>query len=102
MAISYINTTEVNNISKELISLANELNTEFNNLFTRFSEVPTVTKEWVGKQSVFYFKRVASDKKQYINFSNKLRDIGYKLSTDLYEIQTCINKNNKEESKTGY
>ena len=101
MAISYVNTVELESISKEILSLANDLNTEFNNLFMRFSEVPTVSKEWVGKQANFYFRKVASEKKQYIDFTNKLKDIGYKLSTDLYEIQTCINKNNSEESQKG-
>ena len=101
MAISYINTTEVENISQEILSLTNELNTEINNLFLRLSEVPDITKEWVGQQATFYFKKVSSDKKQYIEFLDKLRDIGYKLSTDVSEIQTCINNNNYNESQKG-
>ena len=64
-----------------MISLVNDLNTEINNLFNRFSEVPSVTKEWVGQQAQFYFR------------------IGYKLSTDVFEMNTCINKNINEESK---
>lgn len=101
MAISYINTVKVENISKDILSLANDLNTEINNLFNRFSEVPTVTREWVGQQAQTYFRIVASEKKQYTNFVNDLRDIGHKLSTDVYEIQTCINKNINEETKKG-
>ncbi len=101
MAISYINTTEVEDISKDLISLVNELNTEINNLFTRFSEVPSITREWVGNQAQFYFQKVASDKAQYTDFIGKLRDIGYKLSTDVYEVQMCINKNNNIETQKG-
>lgn len=101
MAVSYMNTTEVENISKEILELANELNTEFNNLFKRFAEVPNITREWVGTQSQFYFNRVAADKVQYINFVNKLRDVGYKLSNDVYEMQNCILKNNNAEAKKG-
>lgn len=101
MAISYANTIEIENISKELITLANELTTEFNNMYTRFSEVPFNSKEWVGKQSMFYFNRIANDKKEYLNFASKIRDIGYKLSSDVYEIQTCINKNNNLETQKG-
>lgn len=99
MNISYVNTNEVESISKELISLANDFNNEINNLFNRFSEVPTVTQEWVGDKAQFYFKKVANDKQQYNNFASKLKDIGYKLSTDMYEIKTCINKNYNEESQ---
>lgn len=101
IAISYINTVEVENISKEIISLANDLNIEINHLFNRFLEVPSITKEWVGQKAQLYFRIVSSDKKQYIDFINNLKDIGYKLSTDVYEIQNCMNKNIKEEFQKG-
>ena len=96
MAISYINTIEVENVSKELNSLVNELETEINNLFTRLFEVPTVTGEWVGEKSQFYFNAVANEKKQYNDFVSSLRNIVYKLNVDVYEIQSCMNKCNKE------
>ena len=99
MAISYMNTDEVENISKEIISLANEMDSEIINLFTRFSEVPSVTKEWVGSQSEVYFDKIALDKKQYIDFANTLKDIGYKLSSDAYELKVCMNKNINTESR---
>ena len=98
MAISYINTSEVEDISKEIISLSNDLNDEFVNLFTRLSEVPTISKEWVGEQAEFYFKRVSFDKKNYIDFVNCLRNIGYILSKNVYYVQNCINENINEES----
>ena len=98
MAISYINTNEVDNIAKEINSLVDDLNNEINNLFTRFSEVPTITQGWVGEKSFFYFNKDAENKKQYIEFINKLRDISYKLNRDSYEIQTCIKKSTSGES----
>lgn len=98
MAISYVNTTEVENISKDLISLANEFTSEINSLFNRFSEVPMITGEWVGNQSRFYFNRISSDKIQYIDFANKIREIGYKLNADMNEIEYCINRTNNNES----
>ena len=102
MAINYVNTLEVQSLSKEILSLANDFNTEINNLFTRFSEVPTITKEWVGPQSNFYFNKVSLDKKEYLAFANSLKDIGYKLSQDAYEINTCISKNLNAESEKGF
>lgn len=101
MAISYMKTDEVENIANELISLANEFDSEINNLFVRFSEVSDITKEWVGSQSAIYFKRVANDKKQYNDFANTLKDIGYRLNSDVYEIKTCIKKNLDEEAEKG-
>lgn len=80
MSISYVNTTELEEISKEIISLSDDLYEEFNKLFTRFSEVPTVTKEWTGKQSKYYFGVVAKDKQDYLKFSAKLKNIGYKIN----------------------
>lgn len=100
MAISYIETSEVESISKEILSLTTELNSEINNLFTRFAEVPTITKEWVGTQSNYFFNKTETEKKQYIDFIDKLKDIGYKLSKDVIEIQTCINNNIANEDQS--
>lgn len=101
MAISYVNTTEAENIAKDIISLATDFNTEINNLFLRFSEVPSVTKEWVGNQAIVYFNKIAQDKKQYNDFANNLKDIGYKLNKDLYDINMKIKNNINEESQKG-
>ena len=96
-----MNTIEIENIAKEIISLANELNNEFNNLFNRFHEVPNITREWVGQQAQFYFDRVALDKKQYVDFANDLKNIGYKLNTDITETESCIKRNLNEEAERG-
>lgn len=97
MAISYINTEEVKNIAKDIVSLANDLDYEFNNLFKRFSDVPTVTKEWVGNQANYYFNHIEKDKKQYMDFSNEIRNIGKKIDEDVNQIQSSINMNNSDE-----
>lgn len=98
MAISYIKTEEVENITKELLSLISEVSEEFNYLYSKFSRVPRVTKEWVGNQSDYYFKRVESDKKQYTVFVNQLKNIPIKINRDVYEFKMCTNNNLKEES----
>ncbi len=98
MAISYINTTEIDNIAKEISSLSSDFNDEINNLFQRFEDVPTITQEWFGNQASFYFNKIALDKKEYINFANKLSDISNKLYSDTSEINSCLKKNINEES----
>lgn len=97
MAISYVNTVDVLNISKEILTLTEELDKEIDSLFTRFSEVPTVTGEWVGQTSQFYFDKIANDKKKFKKFISEIRDVGYKLSKDSSEIQACITKCIKNE-----
>ena len=92
--ISHINTAEVDNIAKELSSLVNDLDAEFNALFTRFSNVPTVTREWVGNQANFYFKKTALDKQRYTLFTNELRKISQELSAEASSAQNYIKANN--------
>lgn len=101
MAISYANTTEIETISKDIISLANDLNNEINSLFSRLSNVPYGTKEWSGNQALKYFNIIASDKKQYNELASNLKDIGYKLRDNANEIRNCINKNKNNESQKG-
>ena len=92
--ISYINTAEVDSISEELLSAANDLETEFNALFARFANVPNVTKEWVGNQANFYFSKVASDKQQYTALVNELRKLGQELAHHAANAQNRIKGNN--------
>lgn len=98
MAISYINTDEVEKISRELFTLTDELSNEIDQLFNKFSEVPYVTKEWVGQQSIYYFNKVSLDRKQYKNYISKLYEITNKLNKDVYDFKLCTNTNLKEEA----
>ena len=101
MAISYVNTTEVENITKEMTSLTNELETTFNDLFQRLTNVPRGTGEWIGGQADFYFDKVATDKQQYVNFINDLRKFTQMIDADMTDIRTCMKKNNNDELKKG-
>lgn len=97
MAITYVNTEEVNDIARDIMDLSQELNDEINNLFSRFADVPMVTQEWIGNQANYYFNRISSDKKQYTEFIGKIRNIGNELNKNVYEIDSCIRKNNDNE-----
>lgn len=93
--ISYVNTDELEDIAIELSSATNDLDAEFNALFTRLNNVPTVTKEWVGGQANHYFSRVALDRQQYTNFIDSVRGLGQELSTEASSIQARIKENNE-------
>lgn len=95
--ITKIDTDEVERISKDLTSAINDLESEINTLFTRFSNVPNVTKEWIGGQADFYFSRVALDKRQYLILINKLRSIAQELNSEASSAQTCIKANNTKD-----
>lgn len=97
MNITYINTTELEEIAKQLIEYAGDFESEINSLFTRFSDVPYITKEWVGNKSEFYFNRIGNDKQKYITFANNLRQIGYEINKVVSDTQNCMARNDNEE-----
>ena len=92
MAISYVNTDKIMEISKKIKSLTLDLDKEIDDLFTRFAEVPTVTGEWVGQTSEYYFKTIAKDKMKYKDFISEINDVADRLDKDCVEIQSCIKK----------
>lgn len=98
MNISYINTTELEEIARQLIEYAGDFESEINSLFTRLGDVPNVTKEWVGNKSESYFNRIGDDKQKYITFANNLRKIGYEINKVVSDTQNCMSRNDKEES----
>lgn len=79
------------------MDLSNEFNDEVNSLFTRLSDVPYRTNEWVGTKASYYFRTVSNDKFKYIEFANSLRNLSNMISKSSYEIQNCINKCHNEE-----
>lgn len=99
MGLSYYNANEVEDIAKDIKTYANDFISEINNLYKRLSEVPNVTKEWVGNKANFYFDTISNDKSVYIDFGNKLYKIGETLSNDIEDIQNTMkeNKDNEEE-----
>lgn len=99
MGLSYFNSNEVESIAVDIKNYATEFNTEIDNLFRRLSEVPTVTKEWVGGQSELYFRMICTDKDKYKDFGNKLYKIGEVLSSDINDVQTCAKENQANEEK---
>ena len=93
--ISYIDTDKVKDVARNLQSIVDELDMEFNTLFKRLSNVTSVTQEWVGDQAETYFMVVASDKQQYITFINELRGICRELKSEASLVQDRIELNNQ-------
>lgn len=95
--ITRIDTDEVERISRDLTAAINDLEAEVNTLYTRFSNVPDVTKEWIGGQADFYFSRVALDRRQYLILIDRLRNIAQELNTEASSARTYIKANNTKD-----
>ena len=101
MALTYFNSTEVEDIARDISDLSNQFEDEINSLFKRFSEVPTVTQEWIGNKATFYFNYIALGKKQYIDFAESLRQISYNLNDTVNEVNNSINETKVKELEKG-
>lgn len=99
MAISYVNTNEVEDANKDFKNLVNQFNEQINDLYKRLSEVPTISREWFGNQANYYFRVVNQDKRQYNNFVNKLNLFSLRVDRDLEKIENVIKNNTAEESR---
>ena len=99
MAVSYIDTQSVKEISLNIIGCANEYEILINKLFKRFSEVPFTTMEWTGGRAEEFFNYVAIDKNEFINFGKKIRNLGKKISNDADYMDSRISNAKKIEKK---
>ena len=98
MAISYVNTNELDTIGAEIISLTGELETEISSLYNRLGNVPMTTREWVGEKAEFYFRKIGEDKQKYLDFVSKIKEVGYMLRDNSMFIQSTIKDNISNEA----
>lgn len=99
MAISYVDTKRLKEISKNVILLSNRYDVLINELFKTFSLVPFETKEWVGQSSQKYFKIVSFDKIDFLKFGEHIREYGKRISNDAELIEDKIYSNVLIEKK---
>lgn len=102
MAVTYFNSTEVENISKDIFELSTQFEEEMTNLFKRFEDVPYVTKEWIGDKANFYFNHIALDRKQYMDFAESLKKISYNLNDTIADVNKNIEDTKNKEIEKGY
>ncbi len=95
--ITKTDTEKIERISRNIMNATNDLEDEINALFKRFSNVPTVTKEWIGNQANYYFSRVALDKRQYLMLVNRLRSVAKELSSEASSMRASIKSNNTKD-----
>ncbi|NLC48224.1 MAG: hypothetical protein GX758_02570 [Tenericutes bacterium] len=99
MDFQYADTDKMDDIARDIISLANDYDLQITKLFKRFSNVPYETKEWVGDSSIFYFKTIALDKNEFVKFSELIKGFAYTILNNSDKIKETINLNVQDESK---
>ena len=101
MAITYVDTDELSSLVTDINALVQEYNREINRLFTKFSNVPTVTKEWVGDSAEYYFSNIMLDKSDFLNFGNQLYEYTKYLNTICSSVHSRV-KNCKQVEEDGF
>lgn len=99
MAVSSVDTDRLKDLSKDIMSLANQYDIQITKLFKMLGDVPYTTKEWVGNQAERYFKLVLLDKNDFLDFGNELKRYARKLSEDSDKLDDAIEKTQKDEVK---
>ena len=99
MAVSSIDTERVSDLANEILFLENDYEIQINRLFKMLSEVPYITKEWVGNQSERYFRTILLDKNDYINFGKEIRKYARKILDDSERMSDAIEETQKNERK---
>ena len=76
MANLIVDTKKLKESGEDIIRLTREMNEEINSLFSRISNMNTITREWIGSASAEFIKRSNIEKIQYIKFINSLNKYG--------------------------
>ena len=94
--VSFADTSEIEDESRKLLLLADDLKKEFDSFFERLSDVPKRSNEWVGGKAELYFKIAANEKSQYDRLVERIKEIGYELKVESRRLDDIIYKNNRD------
>ena len=97
MAITYINTDKLRDINDNINHLVQDYYREINSMFTKFSNVPDGTHEWVGETSEKYFQEIGLEKNDYIAFGQNLSDFNQAISKTIEQTELSLIKTNNVE-----
>lgn len=76
-----VDTQKIKQSGNEIIELSFELIEIINSFYGRINNIPTKTREWVGKESEYYSQLCQNEKIEYIKFFNSIRQLGESLVT---------------------
>lgn len=93
------NTNEMRNIASEINSLAVQYQTLITGLYTRFSNMPTGTKEWIGNKAQEYVRYVMLDKESMLSVGDKIKSFATVITNDANILESNSAKVGRDESK---
>ena len=93
------NTNEMRRIANEINSLAVQYQTLISGLYTKFSEMPTTTKEWIGNKAQEYVSYVMLDKADMLSVGDKIKSFAKTINDDANLLDSNISKIGKDEAK---
>lgn len=93
------NTDEMRRIASEINSLAVQYQKTISDLYTKFSEMPTVTKEWIGNKAQEYVSYVMLDKPDMLSVGDKIKSFANAITDDANLLDSNISKIRKDEAK---
>ncbi len=85
-----VDVDRLNESGKDIVRLSNELNEEFNALFSRISNV-TNTGEWIGPAAQDFVRRTNLEKIQYLKMRESISKYGNLLINISDEYKRSIN-----------
>ncbi len=91
MAEIRVDTTKMRESGQDIMDLALELESEFNNLFERIAKMPTTTFEWTGAAANAFAKNAQAEKVQYMQLKDTLYNYGKYLNSCAELLEKDIN-----------
>jgi len=67
-------TSEMKSIANEINQLAVQYQTKISQIYNKFSQMPTVTKEWTGNRAQEYVGYVMLDKSDMMLVGDRIKD----------------------------
>ena len=87
----HINTNEIEHVGYEIANIANEYEVLIAKLFKRISDMPYVTKEWIGNEAQKYVDLVLMSREEFVEFGNELKAFGNEISDSAYKLDSLMN-----------
>lgn len=97
MAVTYMDTEKLKDINENINYLIQDYYREINSMFTKFSNVPEVTREWVGDSSKKYFQEVGLEKNDFVYFGQTLASFKDALTKTIEKTDLTLSKVNNIE-----
>lgn len=85
-------------IAREISSFATQYQNIITDLFTRFSEMPNITREWIGQRAEQYVSYVMLDKQGLLKVGDQIKDFSDAIIEDANVLDACSSKARKEET----